>query len=555
MGVVSIAANIILGILVIVLGGLLILRQRQLRQARPLTDLDKILETLQSSLLANRSEGNIQTVAGQLTNVLIQHLRSDHILFFRRQRRFMEMNYVYGLKGISRPRYRINLSEELIRELTNNALIRHPEEVKDLLSAELNDLLLQGRFNLIFPIFWQDNVFGVYFISTRFPIDHPMIKTFLMFLNHNLSATYQIKRLESARLLLEQKSESDRKLIQQLEAVKNRTPEGDEYPGHLIEMFNHRKVDELVASLFDKVKAGLQTDRLLFVSPRVSSGDGGLRYAVGMDKDALVFNGAAFDKIVGRLNKRQVYGIDQLTGLPEGDRLRGQLEKAKVNNLSAFSLSENEPGLLLWQGLQRGDQPENRLLARLEKVAQRAMANAREFERVEAMSYTDSLTRLYNHRYFIKRMAEEIQRATRYQRGLGLLLFDIDDFKLYNDGFGHQWGDELLRRMGATLNRILRAIDIVSRYGGDEFCIIMPEADRATCRVFMDRLRHTIANTDFRDRANGFEGRVTISIGSAVFPDDAADGDRLIYCADMALLRAKAAGRNCGLAYSVDVAP
>jgi len=253
------------------------------------------------------------------------------------------------------------------------------------------------------------------------------------------------------------------------------------------------------------------------------------------------------------LKRHNVNDIERLPELLGTDVLKESMNRLKLDNVSRFSLAEDKPGLLFWSGRGGNIEAGKRLLERLEKVGQRAFKNAVEFERLEEKSYTDSLTGLYNHRYFVKRLNEEIQRASRYRRGLGLMLFDIDDFKLYNDRFGHQLGDELLRRMGSTLTRHLRSIDIVSRYGGDEFCIIMPEADRSTCNIFMERLRYAIAVTDFRDRANGFEGKTTISIGSSVFPDDTDSAEKLIYCADMALLRSKALGRNRSTCFAPEI--
>jgi diguanylate cyclase (GGDEF)-like protein len=172
------------------------------------------------------------------------------------------------------------------------------------------------------------------------------------------------------------------------------------------------------------------------------------------------------------------------------------------------------------------------------------LTNIGHFERIEELSYTDSMTGLYNYRYFYKRLREEIFRARRFSRQLALVIFDIDGFKVFNDTYGHQSGDYLLEQLGRLLVSSVRSIDVVSRYGGEEFCVIMPEADREDCQNFMERMRVKILDNEFLDKFTNDHHRITVSLGGAIYPNDAQRVDRLIYCADMALLEAKNSGRN-----------
>ncbi len=172
------------------------------------------------------------------------------------------------------------------------------------------------------------------------------------------------------------------------------------------------------------------------------------------------------------------------------------------------------------------------------------LTNIGHFERIEELSYTDSMTGLYNYRYFYKRLREEIFRARRFSRQLSLVIFDIDGFKVFNDTYGHQSGDYLLEQLGTLLVGSVRSIDVVSRYGGEEFCVIMPEADHDDCQNFMERMRVKVLNNEFLDKFTNDHHRITVSLGGAIYPNDAQRVDRLIYCADMALLKAKNSGRN-----------
>jgi diguanylate cyclase (GGDEF)-like protein len=186
----------------------------------------------------------------------------------------------------------------------------------------------------------------------------------------------------------------------------------------------------------------------------------------------------------------------------------------------------------------------------LTNMATLTLKNIKQFRIIEELSYTDSMTGLYNYRYFYQRLNEEIFRAKRFRRKLSLVIFDIDEFKIYNDTYGHQAGDAVLRQLGKFILSVVRSMDVVSRYGGEEFCVIMPEADDKECVKFMERLRKSIKEYPFKDEYLGHEHNITVSLGGAVYPQDAVDPDRLIYCADMALLRAKNTGRNRSIMFS-----
>lgn len=171
-----------------------------------------------------------------------------------------------------------------------------------------------------------------------------------------------------------------------------------------------------------------------------------------------------------------------------------------------------------------------------------ALENQERIAQLEALSYTDSLTGIFNRRFFKRRLEEEITRAGRFSRSLSLIVFDLDNFKQLNDRYGHLSGDRVLREVSELLTAAARSIDIACRYGGDEFVIIMPETSQPNCFSFTNRLRSVIFDHEFRPGPRQDAVQLTISLGAAVFPDHANDPERLFWCADMALLKAKDGG-------------
>ncbi|HEX9024344.1 MAG TPA: GGDEF domain-containing protein, partial [Geobacteraceae bacterium] len=164
--------------------------------------------------------------------------------------------------------------------------------------------------------------------------------------------------------------------------------------------------------------------------------------------------------------------------------------------------------------------------------------------RLHEMAFRDALTGLYNHRYFQEAMDKELSRAKRYQRDLALIIFDIDHFKKVNDAFGHPAGDLALAAIAGAAQQVVRDTDILARYGGDEFAVILPETDFAGAQLMAERLRDKIEGLEIEAGENTV--KITISVGFTSYRNGARINEKgtVISMADKALYAAKHGGRN-----------
>ncbi len=161
------------------------------------------------------------------------------------------------------------------------------------------------------------------------------------------------------------------------------------------------------------------------------------------------------------------------------------------------------------------------------------------------LSYTDDLTGIYNHRFFIQQLTLEVERQKRYASPLSLLMIDIDYFKHYNDTNGHLAGDHVLKAIAVLIQRGVRQTDIVARYGGEEFSAILINAGREKAFEIAERVRRNVADTRIPNEGAQPNKNLTVSIGIATFSASISTLTDLIREADHALYRAKKAGRNC----------
>jgi len=162
----------------------------------------------------------------------------------------------------------------------------------------------------------------------------------------------------------------------------------------------------------------------------------------------------------------------------------------------------------------------------------------------QLMSITDSLTALPNRRYLEERLAEELNRSKRYEYPMSFLMIDIDDFKAYNDKNGHQAGDLALQITAHCLKGALRVVDVASRYGGEEFCILLPQTAMSEAGVIADRIRDRVSTTHFPHGKAQPLGRVTISVGVSTFSKNIDTPENIIAAADRALYQAKSMGKD-----------
>ena len=184
-----------------------------------------------------------------------------------------------------------------------------------------------------------------------------------------------------------------------------------------------------------------------------------------------------------------------------------------------------------------------RFLTTIADVGAVAIENAQLYERLEQLAIKDSLTGLYLRRYLLERLTVELSRQMRHKGELSFLMFDLDKFKQYNDKFGHVAGDIVLRAVAMILTEFFRQPgDLVCRYGGEEFCVLMPDCPKAKAVALAEELRKKIAEQTIILRRE--KTTITVSIGVASFPKDAINPKELIHKADLALYQAKEKGRN-----------
>lgn len=185
------------------------------------------------------------------------------------------------------------------------------------------------------------------------------------------------------------------------------------------------------------------------------------------------------------------------------------------------------------------------LQKKLDQVSQNTHSLSGENETLVRLAAKDGLTGLYNHAYIKERLKQECYRSQRYKHDLSLLMIDIDDFKSVNDTLGHSFGDQVLKTIAVLMQRVIRPSDIIGRYGGEEFLVILPQTSGEHSLIVADRIRETIESHNFKILPSKRKSsKVTVSIGACSYPDNGQTAEDLLAFADESLYIAKREGKN-----------
>ena len=202
-------------------------------------------------------------------------------------------------------------------------------------------------------------------------------------------------------------------------------------------------------------------------------------------------------------------------------------------------IQKRKIGHLVIEGVQEEEKDEVFILCHQYALA---LQRVRLYQEIERTAITDGLTGLHTRRYTLERLEEEIARSKERQIQLAFLMMDVDHFKNFNDTYGHLTGDQILREVGRLIRGNIREIDIAGRFGGEEFCVLLPDTDLDGARYAAERIRHSVEGTQIQAYDNTV--RVTISVGIAIYPKDAKKGEELVDKSDWTLYKAKKQGRN-----------
>ncbi len=410
--------------------------------------------------------------------------------------------------------------------------------VSSLISAAFIFLLFT-KYNIALEPYYFLSLAAAVFIGYRFAD-----KFFIL----NQKYKIEIEKVEEDTNLLKNELNKNRQNLEQLDW---RLARYSNLSG-IIEKFSSSLSCEKVIKIIveNTYRIFGKSDRILFFLVDTKKQELELTYSkkIGITPYIKMKNGDIFDRWV--FKKRQPLLVEDIYNDFRFSLENQNLDKGFHSIASAPLMSKDKVlGILRMDSAQKSfyTQEDLRLLDIISDLAFVALENAILYRRVSDLAITDGLTSLYVHKYFKERLANEVKRSLKSEKPFSLVLLDIDNFKDYNDKYGHTAGDLVLKHIARILTEDLRGGDIAARYGGEEFALILVDRDKAEAVALSDRLRRRIENTSIMLRRK--KTNITISAGIATSPSDSSLVEDLLRDADRRLYKAKEKGKNQVCAY------
>jgi diguanylate cyclase (GGDEF)-like protein len=492
---------------------------------------------------------------------------ADRFLFFAKKGNVYKIVVANNVRPPERRKLLFKQSGEFVSTLSSLSGLADLEFVNNIrMPQAFKSVQKESEFNSVIPLRTDLDLWGFVFLKippqaglksdeTKVPLEQRLATMVFDQLALNLQKDELLERLNGIEKKLTMNLNRYRSDLETLNKdVKRKVFDLNAVLGIVNNLYSILEEERLFSSFAKMILDHLEAKSILVMLPEDKTEDIVVKFSYGTDSanitDLKIEKRNSLYSWIK--NEKELWSLYDMQKLSE-DEVLGRLLSAGFQIGAKLSFTHDRFGLVLLGSKSDGSkyrQIDLQILAILVGMLGITYKNIKHYKTIEELSYTDSMTGLYNYRYFYKRLTEEVFRAKRFGRKLALVIFDIDEFKIYNDTYGHQAGDQVLKQLGELLSSNVRSIDVISRYGGEEFCVIMPESDQDECFTFMERLRKTIMSHSFKDENRGHEHNITISLGGAIYPYDARTVDRIIYCADMALLKAKGLGRNKSVMYA-----
>jgi diguanylate cyclase (GGDEF)-like protein len=358
--------------------------------------------------------------------------------------------------------------------------------------------------------------------------------------------------MEHLKLVIRRGLEKQRLTIKNIELIEKLEKEKIKL-GIIMDAYNHIsdifRLDELADLVSDKSVLIAEAERASLMMVDESSGELVIQGSKGMEKDTRGLRIKIGQLVAGWVAQE---GKAMLVRDIETDpRMKFQLRNPQYKTKSFISLPLKADNHVLGvinvtdklAKMEVFTEDDLRYLSLLAHQTVNQIENIRLCEKLSSMAVTDALTGLFNHRYFQEGLNIEILRAQRYKHSLSLIIFDIDGFKNYNDHYGHLEGDRVLKHVAQEIRKNVRQVDIICRYGGDEFVVILPSTHAKGAKFVAEKVRGSVASLDLLNVENHKVIRVTLSGGVAEFKEGMGK-EEFLNQADRALYLAKSEGKN-----------